>query len=638
MGNLNIIHQIMKKFILVLNVIMVSLVCQAQKSNYTLKKYFFNNYIQSFDYTILKKDNVTTIMSKSHGQDRHLELEDHFNFSFANDSSDFSYKVIAGRTLPPPIRIINKGGKISVLENDSLIHSIEDKSIDLAVNMSNPLSYMLLIEKWVQLGKKKYLVVFDGFNKRNIEIKFAKDITLRNQKLKTYLLQSGLGNIYVFCDQKFKIIGMTNGSSDFVDQDWETFLPVLKKEMLANEMAYNKAIEKEATIWGAQTYLLNNAKVLDIKTGRLSGDTAILIENGYIKNIQPVSNGLNKTIKTVDIKGKIVSPGIFDMHAHIYYPNQLINMLAGGVTAAREMGGDLQIKVQIRNAIRDKKNIGADLFLFGLVDGKAKGSFGNIKINTEAEVKKVAAYFDSLQLYGFKIYGEIDSSTLKFIGQQAKKRNFLMAGHLPENVSIEYALSCGMNNFSHYISRNGNNKNVETLAAAKGWLDPTMAWGELGSRSFKSPLSLIDDEAADWSDALQDRISRYGAKWPLEEFKDLQKQIDSLIHLYVNLGVKLLPGTDVAAGVSTLHREIKLFAKNGLGNLKALQTATIDAAVNLKIDKLYGSIESGKIANLVIYDANPIDQLKTIEKPIMVIKSGTPLNVNVLRKHGNFIN
>ena len=112
----------------------------------------------------------------------------------------------------------------------------------------------------------------------------------------------------------------------------------------------------------------------------------------------------------------------------------------------------------------------------------------------------------------------------------------------------------------------------------------------------------------------------------------------SLIHLYVNLDVKLLPGTDVAAGVSTLHREIKLFAKNGLGNLKALQTATIDAAVNLKIDKLYGSIESGKIASLVIYDANPIDNLKTIEKPIMVIKSGTPLNVNVLRKHGNFIN
>jgi len=631
-------YQIMKKTILVISITIVSLICHAQKSEHTLKKYFFNNYIQGFDYAILSKDQATTITSKSHGQDRHTELEDHFNFSYDNDSSDFSYKVIAGRTLPPPIRIINKGGKFSVFENDSLVRSIEDTSIDIAINMSNPLSYMVLIKKWVQLGKKKYLVVFDGFNKRNIEIKFAKDITIRNQKLKTYLLQSGLGNIYVFCDQKFKIIGITNGSSDFVDQNWETFLPVLKKEMLANEMAYNKAIEKEATIWGEQTYVLNNAKVLDIKTGRLSGDTAILIEKGYIKNIQPVSNGLNKTIKTVDIKGKVVSPGIFDMHAHIYYPNQLINMLAGGVTAAREMGGDLEIKVQIRNAIRDKKNIGADLFLFGLVDGKAKGSFGNIQINTEAEVKKVAAYFDSLQLYGFKIYGEIDSSTLKFIGQEAKKRNFLMAGHLPNNVSIEYALSCGMNNFSHYISRDENNKNVETLVAAKGWLDPTMAWGELGSRSFKSPLSLIDDESADWSDALQDRISRYGAKRSIDEFKEVQQQIDSLNRLYVNLGVKLLPGTDVAAGVSTLHREIKLFAKNGLGNLKALQTATIDAAVNLKIDKLYGSIETGKIANLVIYDANPIDQLKTIEKPIMVIKSGTPLNVKVLRKHGNFIN
>jgi imidazolonepropionase-like amidohydrolase len=628
----------MKKLILVIHFIAAALFCQAQQPVHTLKKYLFNNYIQSFDYTITKKDNATTINSTSHGQDRIWELEDHFKFSYAKDSSNFSYTVTAGRTLPPPIKITSKGGKLTVFENDSIVNTLNDLSIDLAINMSNPLSYMPIIEKWVQLGMKKYLVVFDGFNKRNIEIKFAKNITIRNEHLKTYLLQSGLGNIYVFCDRQFKIIGMINGSSDFVDQDWETFLPLLKKEMLANEMTYNKAIEKEATIWSEKKYVLNNAKVLDIKNGRLSGDTAILIENGYIKNMQPVSYSLNKNIKTVDIKGKVVSPGLFDMHAHIYYPNQLINMLAGGVTAAREMGGDLDMKVQIRNAIRDQKNMGVDLFLFGLIDGKDKGSFGNIQINTEGEVKKVAAHFDSLQLYGFKIYGAIDSSTLHFIGQEAKKRNFLMAGHLPNKVSIEYALSCGMNNFSHYISRDGNNNNVETLVAAKGWLDPTMAWGELGSRPFKTPLSLIDDEAADWSDALQDRISRYGAKWPLNEFKEFQKELDSLIHLYVTMGVQLLPGTDVAAGVSTLHREIKLFAKNGMGNLKALQTATIDAAVNLKIDKLYGSIESGKIANLVIYDTNPIDHLKTIEKPIMVIKSGLPLHVNVLRKHGNFIN
>jgi imidazolonepropionase-like amidohydrolase len=94
--------------------------------------------------------------------------------------------------------------------------------------------------------------------------------------------------------------------------------------------------------------------------------------------------------------------------------------------------------------------------------------------------------------------------------------------------------------------------------------------------------------------------------------------------------------TPEGADIQT-NQSIAIDAK-GLGNLKALQTATIDAAVNLKIDKLYGSIESGKIASLVIYDVNPIDNLKTIEKPIMVIKSGTPLNVNVLRKHGNFIN
>lgn len=88
----------MKKRILFILVLMVSLFCQAQKFDHTLKKYFFNNYIQRFDYTILTKDDATTIISKSNGNDRHTELEDHFNFSYAKDASDFSYKVIAGRT------------------------------------------------------------------------------------------------------------------------------------------------------------------------------------------------------------------------------------------------------------------------------------------------------------------------------------------------------------------------------------------------------------------------------------------------------------------------------------------------------------------------------------------------------------
>ena len=626
----------MKNLILILNILIVSLFCHAQNSDYRLKKYVFNNYIQSFDYSILKNDNSTTISSKSHGFDRIWELEEHFNYSNSNDQSDFSYKVISGRTLPPSIRIINRGGNLSVFENDSLANTFKDTTINLAINMSSPLSYKLIIEKWEFLGKKKYLCVFDGFNKRNIEIKIAKDITLKSQKLKTYILESGLGNIYVFCDQKYKIIAILNGASDIVDQDWESFLPMLKKKMLNNEMVYNSAIAKEATIWKENKYIIKNAKVLDIMNGSLSSDTAILIENGYIKNMQPVSNYINKNIKTIDIKGKVVSPGLFDMHAHIYYPNELINMLSGGVTSAREMGGDLEMKVELRNAIDKKKNIGVDLFLFGLIDGKAKGSFGNIQINTEGEVKKVASYFDSLKLSGFKIYGAVDSSTLKFIGIEAKKRNFLMAGHLPNNVSIEYALSCGMNNFSHYLSMDGNKNSIEALVAAKGWFDPTMAWGELGSRPFKTPLNLIDDEASNWSEALQDRISRFGAKWSLDDFKIFQKEINTEIELYVKMGVKLLPGTDVAAGVSTLHREIKLFANNGMGNLKALQSATIDAAINLKIEKLYGSIETGKIANLVIYNTNPIENLNTIGKPIMVIKSGTPLKVNVLRKHGNF--
>jgi len=110
-----VLIELLKKLILVVPVIAVALFCQAQKPAHTLNKYLFNNYIQSFYYTITKKDNATILTSTSHGRDRLWALEDHFKYSYSKDPSNFSYTVTARRTSPPSVGIITKGDKLTVL-------------------------------------------------------------------------------------------------------------------------------------------------------------------------------------------------------------------------------------------------------------------------------------------------------------------------------------------------------------------------------------------------------------------------------------------------------------------------------------------------------------------------------------------
>jgi len=87
-------------------------------------------------------------------------------------------------------------------------------------------------------------------------------------------------------------------------------------------------------------------------------------------------------------------------------------------------------------------------------------------------------------------------------------------------------------------------------------------------------------------------------------------------------GVPIVAGTDVGVPAHTLYREVELYVKAGLTPLEAIQSATITPARVMKVDNEVGTIEPGKRADLIILDANPLDQISNIRKVRYVIAQG----------------
>jgi len=114
-----------------------------------------------------------------------------------------------------------------------------------------------------------------------------------------------------------------------------------------------------------------------------------------------------------------------------------------------------------------------------------------------------------------------------------------------------------------------------------------------------------------------------------EQAEGLRMVMDVLLKITGALhraGVPIVAGTDVGVPGHTLHRELELYVKAGMTPLEAIQAATITPARVMKLDSEVGTIESGKRADLIVLDANPLENISNIRKVRLVVTQGRLFN------------
>jgi len=196
-------------------------------------------------------------------------------------------------------------------------------------------------------------------------------------------------------------------------------------------------------------------------------------------------------------------------------------------------------------------------------------------------------------------------------------------------MDLHSAIDSGMDQIAHFpvrgdLTSDSGKKQLAHFVAKKTIFDPTASWGEIGGKSAQEPMQNIQPVMQHLPAALlQNRVAGLG-----QSQTDTATSHARLARTLANLkaahdaGVPLIAGTDEGIPAYSVYREIELYVKAGFTNMEALQAATSVAATAMRVANDVGTIEKGKRADLLVLDANPLDNISNIRTVRFVMKDG----------------
>ncbi len=407
-----------------------------------------------------------------------------------------------------------------------------------------------------------------------------------------------------------------------------------------------------------EIYALINVNIISMTTeNKITENATVVIKN---KKIVSINKPIPYNAKIIDGKGKWLIPGLVDMHVHNLadinlssnYPTKgatlftdtqdfMLLYIANGVTTAFELSARAEHFAQ-RNEIIKGKVIGPRIALAFLIDG-GDGS-GNLA-HTASDGRQ-SVRIAKVHGYEFiKVYQHLDIETYKATIDEAYKQGMKVVGHIPlafkggrieEAFVPHFGMVAHAEEYSNYTQdfSDLDAQRFAKLAKENGtWLTPTltaMEWILDQSHSIDSVRNLSSLKyvqplmQSKWLNS-----NRYNQDTSPERISRFEKLVDfhmRLVKAFQDAGVPVVAGTD--AGISgvvwgfSLHDEIELLVKAGLTPNEALISATRLPATWLGIQDKIGTVEVGKYADLVLLDANPLEDIKNTRKISGVFVNG----------------
>jgi imidazolonepropionase-like amidohydrolase len=391
------------------------------------------------------------------------------------------------------------------------------------------------------------------------------------------------------------------------------------------------------------TYAMVGATIVDGTNRPAVPDGVVLVRDGRIADAGsraavPVPEG----VPTVDVSGKTLVPGLWDMHTHVTQIEWAPVYLASGVTTVRDMGNEFEFITMLRDAIASKRALGPRLLLAGLVDGPGPNAFGVYYAATPDEAKQAVGKYHDAGFQQIKIYSLITPPLVEAICAEAHRLGMTVTGHVPNGMTIDQAATAGMDQIAHLAIRGeaGSdevNRIIGVLRDRKTVIDPTQSWNELLGHAAGTPIAAFQPGVAKIPPPLNRLLSNAGAagidaaaaRGRLERGLRIVKALH-------DAGVPVVAGTDEGIPGHSVHREIELYVEAGLTPLQALQAATIVPARAMKLDAELGTIEKGKRADMVVLNANPLERIQNIRSARWTIIDGRVYDTQALWRSVRF--
>ncbi len=395
------------------------------------------------------------------------------------------------------------------------------------------------------------------------------------------------------------------------------------------------------------------AVLIDGSGGPPISNSVVIVAGARIRAIgnranMPIPAGVEK----INGAGKFLVPGLIDLHVHLGtragaaykdadYTRERIEenlnaYLYFGVTAVRSMGTDRQAAFDARKAERDGQLFSARLFTAGrgftAPRGHPSQEVGDVVIQTDSpeEARKQVDALAAQQVDAIKIWADdlgrtaskIKPNVIDAILDQARKYNIPVTAHIYSLADTEHLVRAGAAGFLHMIqdTENIDPAFIARLRDLRIVFAPTLVRQELGWLYAEHPQMLDDPDVVRTVDAGSVEAARQSARSShvtQAERQDYARAMRNTKRLAAG-GVLIGVGSDGGSALDfpglMTHREIELLVEAGLSPMDAIVAATRNGALALRKGDEMGTVEPGRLADLMLVSANPLEDVRNLRK------------------------
>jgi imidazolonepropionase-like amidohydrolase len=446
----------------------------------------------------------------------------------------------------------------------------------------------------------------------------------------------------------------------FIEEGWQASRPLLEAKQRSAERTLLRDVASRLRHPMPGLTVVRNARIFDSANATLAAAAEaadVYVLRGRITAVLPAGSAAREADREIDAAGRVLLPGLFDMHVHLGRWDGMLH-LAAGATTVRDMGNDNAALQQLL----DDREAGAvlvpQIVPCGFLEGKSpySASFGTT-ISTAAQARDAIDWYAQRGYPQLKIYNSFPKDILRETVAYAHRRGLRVSGHVPAFMRAQEVVEQGFDEIQHINQVLLNflvRPETDTRTLARFYLPAEQVAGlDFDSQPVRDFIALLRehrtviDPTVNVFDFIKQRDGELAAPYAAvadhmppdvkrgffvggmkiaddaaaqRNQRSYAKMVEFIGRLY-RAGVPIVAGTDSWAGI-TLAGELALYVQAGLTPAQVLQIATRNGATYSGTGTERGSVEVGKLADLILVDGDPTRDIADIRKVALVITQG----------------
>jgi imidazolonepropionase-like amidohydrolase len=532
---------------------------------------------------------------------------------------------------------------------------------------------MLLVRYWASHGSPAELATLPT-GQVKVEPRGQDTISIdgRSERLNRFLIEGLIwGRETLWFDSRKNLVAAVTLDAEFdhfeaIREGYESALGTFVGRAGADGMEALAGISKGVSASEKGTLALVGATLIDGAGGAPVPDSTIVVKKSRI-----VAAGPRNTVKipkhatVIDVHGKTVLPGLWDMHAHFEQVEWGPIYLAAGVTTVRDCGNEFEFITAVRDAIANGRGLGPRLLLAGIVDGTGPLALSVQRVDTPEQARVWTDRYHDAGFQQMKIYSSVKLEEVKAVADEAHRLGMTVTGHVPEGLNAYQVIEAGQDQINHIgyvtdimhaplpadadrkarrqavldtdVNSPEAQKAIAFLKAHGTVIDPTVALSEFFTATTAKPPASFEPGINKLAPELVEQLADVGP--PSERSEVMEKVFEKDLQVVGALhraGIPIVAGTDQTVPGHSLHREIELYVQAGFTPMEAIQAATILPARVMNLDKETGTVEAGKRADLIVIEGDPLADIHNTRNVELVIAAGKVYNSADLWRSAGF--